>query len=354
LTVTFPPTHEKGKVERPLVILMIELEAEDPEKHVILARIEPITDKQHWARRIRESGREEALLYVHGYNVTFNSAARQAAQIAYDLDFAGVPLLYSWPSQGTLAGYFTDERMVQTAEAPIDEFLRLLSVDAKITKLHVISHSMGNRLVAALLQKKFALGGAALIDQLILAAPDIDAGEFESKFARVLPKLAQRTTLYVSDKDVALAASAKVHGKPRAGDVAGGLLGLREMDTIDASNVETDFVAHSYYAEGKSVLADIFCVLAGTNPDLRAMLTKDEKSPRGPSWRVRRPDAGGALPGDAGKCAPPDTTPARTGVDSVHSGLWNWAGLLGAAVATILAALRGYRRVRRFRGAEVR
>lgn len=354
LTVTFPPTHEKGKVERPLAILTIELETEDPEKHVILARIEPLTDKQQWARRIRDSGREEALLYVHGYNVNFATAARQAAQIAYDLDFDGLPLLYSWPSQGTYLGYRTDEGMVKTAEAPIDEFLRLLSMDAKITKLHVISHSMGNRLMAALLEKKFTQGRPGLIDQLILAAPDIDAGEFESKFARILPKLARRTTLYVSDRDVALAASAKLHRNPRAGHVAGGLLGLGGLDTIDASDVETDFVSHSYYAEGKSVLADIFCVLAGTNADLRAMLTKHEKPPRGAWWRVRGADSNGVLPRDPGKCAPPGAIPTQTNVDTVLTGGWAWAGWLGAVVAMILMALLTYRWARRFRGAEVR
>src|SRR5262249_2696270 len=35
------------------------------------------------------------------FNVTFEDAVRRRAQIAYDLQFPGTPIRYSWPSQGT-------------------------------------------------------------------------------------------------------------------------------------------------------------------------------------------------------------------------------------------------------------
>ncbi len=38
------------------------------------------------------------------------------------------------------------------------------------------------------------------------------------------------------------------------------------IDTIDASAVDTSFIGHSYYAENRSVLADIFWLLKDDKP----------------------------------------------------------------------------------------
>ena len=42
----------------------------------------------------------QALLFVHGYNVTHARAVKRAAQIAYDLEFDGALILFSWNSHG--------------------------------------------------------------------------------------------------------------------------------------------------------------------------------------------------------------------------------------------------------------
>ena len=359
LTVTFPPTHEVGRVERPMEIFTFQLEKEDPDKHVVIASIEMVSDKNAWARRVRDTGRGEALLFVHGYNVDFDSAARQTAQIAYDLDYEGLPLLYSWPSRGTLAGYFEDEKTVAEAESAFEEFLDLVTLQAGITTLHVMAHSMGNRLVAETLNRRFDEGGDPLIDQLILAAPDIDAQSFETRFASTLPRLARRTTLYVSNRDIALLASAQVHdGKPRAGHRDGGLLGLSGLDTVDASAVDTDFLDHSYYAKGESVLADIFCLLEGAQADARSLLEKFEQGPRGPYWAVLAAEVSRSLGRDPSRCTTVDGGPTQeTEVDDSEAkpgsrgslaggwGLWLTVGVVVLAGM----ALIGYRVARRRR-----
>ena len=51
---------------------------------------------------------DQALLFVHGYNVTFESALYRTAQIAFDLEFDGVPFLFSWPSKGDFQSYRAD------------------------------------------------------------------------------------------------------------------------------------------------------------------------------------------------------------------------------------------------------
>jgi hypothetical protein len=65
-------------------------------------------------------------------------------------------------------------------------------------------------------------------------------------------------TLYSSAEDLALAASKKVHGYPRAGDSAPGLILMPGIETIDATSVDTNLRGHSYFAEARSVLSDIF------------------------------------------------------------------------------------------------
>jgi esterase/lipase superfamily enzyme len=57
---------------------------------------------------------KQALVFVHGYNVSFDNALRRAGQIAYDIDFDGAMFLFSWPPRGELFGYWTD---IGTADA---------------------------------------------------------------------------------------------------------------------------------------------------------------------------------------------------------------------------------------------
>src|SRR5262249_21473631 len=46
-----------------------------------------------------------AVIFVHGYNVSFHDAALRAAQIGVDLSIKGTMAFFSWPSQGLLGGY---------------------------------------------------------------------------------------------------------------------------------------------------------------------------------------------------------------------------------------------------------
>ena len=52
------------------------------------------------------------LVFVHGYNVDFENALKRIARFAFDLDFSGTCLLFSWPSKAKLLRYAT------TATAP--------------------------------------------------------------------------------------------------------------------------------------------------------------------------------------------------------------------------------------------
>lgn len=305
LAVTFPPDHAPGKIERPLRVFTLSLREEDPDRDVVISELRSFgADHAAWAGELRASGRDQAFIYVHGFETTFDQAARRAAQLAYDLDFdleedfRGVPMLFSWPSRGGIDAYGVDYDASFESIDAFNRFLDLVKKQAGIRRVHIIAHSMGNRVVTEALYARRERA-EPLVDQLVLAAPDVWASRFKNRFLRTLPTLAARVTLYVSDQDRALIASNRIRqGEPRAGEVAGGLLeasrGVERFDAINASTLRTDFLGHGYYANSGSMLSDIYCLLKGTPAKGRPLLAL-----AGAAWQFRPPEELAVLAADA-------------------------------------------------------
>jgi Alpha/beta hydrolase of unknown function (DUF900) len=64
--------------------------------------------------------------------------------------------------------------------------------------------------------------------------------------------------MYESSKDRALLLSQKLHEDLRIGQP---LFIIEGIDTVDASNVDTDFLGHSYFSEALKLLTDINSIL---------------------------------------------------------------------------------------------
>jgi esterase/lipase superfamily enzyme len=344
VTVTFPPSHASGKIERPPAVFTIEMRGEDPDRDVLIEELHAFGgDYEGWVREVRATGRDQAFIYVHGFETTFDEAARRAAQVAYDLDFdlaedfRGIPMLYSWPSRGELLAYMADYDASMEATDAFNRFLDLVKLTAGVRRVHVIAHSMGNRVVAEALRER-AAPPEPILDQLILAAPDIWASRFKTHFLRTLPRLASRVTLYVSDQDRALRESSRIRrDEPRAGERAGGLLeagaGVEGFEAIDASSLDNDFLGHSYYASNRSMLSDIYCLLKGTPAAGRPLLAA-----AGVAWRFR--PLAELMRLDGGACAPP-SLPSRS-VTARRTWPY-WAGGLLAAILVAMFIVRWVR-----------
>jgi esterase/lipase superfamily enzyme len=178
--------------------------------------------------------------------------------MAYDLDFVGAPIFYSWPSNGKTADYLQDETNMTWSTPHFEYFLGLLAHKSGAERIHIIAHSMGNRAVCDALKALSNDTTSQLkFNHLILAPPDIDAATFQ-ELAATLQRLAGRVTLYESSQDKAIQASKKIHGNPRAGEP---LLVVRGMDTIDASAIDSDFLGHSYFSDNWPLLSDIHSIL---------------------------------------------------------------------------------------------
>jgi esterase/lipase superfamily enzyme len=301
LKVTFPPDHQRGQIEQPLEVFGIQLRRENPDKDVVLAEVRSYgSDLDAWAADLRAMGRKRALLYVHGFATTFETAAHTVAQISYDIDFDGLPMMYSWPSAGAVGDYGRDYDVVRLAVEPFQQFLRLAADEGELDEIHVVAHSMGNQLVG-LAFREMALAGEEIpaLAQLVLAAPDVDAREFESRYAPRFAELFRGVTVYVSDDDWALEASKELRsGLPRAGAAAGGLLAavLPGIEVIDATGLPADFLDHSYFAANDSVRSDLYCLIrTGVGASERPLLDFAD-----PSWRFKPADLRGGL--DAAVC----------------------------------------------------
>ena len=300
--ITVPrAAREAGTISRPRQYTFLNVryysEAENPEKHFTIASLRlldagALTTRANGLLEKSARFKDQALVFVHGYNTSFDDALYRAAQIAHDLEFDGLAAMYSWPSRGTYVDYSYDLNSAARAQTYFIEFLSKIAKETRAKRVHIIAHSMGNRpLIEAL--RTLQLGGDRVvrskIGQVVFAAPDVD----RDLFAEITAKLnfGAGRTLYASNQDKALILSRQADGVPRAGDVpAGGPLVLNGLDSIDISAASTKWllsVNHNAYAERSHILKDIQLLMdKGTRPpDVRFPLYKVAETKDGRYWK---------------------------------------------------------------------
>ena len=258
-SVSVPKTHKIGNLERPAKWKLWDRPRRN--RHVMLLSTIELSDSEFWGQltaSVVDSAKRDVFIFVHGYNVSFVDAAMRTAQLATDLSFKGGPIMFSWPSKGTLADYLSDEGAIQWSRPHLRTFIENVCKTSNADAVHLIAHSMGSRALVEVVQ---ALSTASLppgsLKQLIFAAPDVDSGVFQQA-ARALRGVCSRVTLYASDRDKALKISKKVHGYARAGEAGAGLVIVAGVDTIDASLVETDFLGHSGITKDLPLMEDVY------------------------------------------------------------------------------------------------
>lgn len=286
--VSVPKRHKVGEVERPSV-WRLEFD-EHPDRHIILKGIHPLDHDlfvSELQSEVDRSGAGETFIFVHGFNVTFAEAARRTAQMTYDLKFDGPPIMYSWPSRGDLVDYVADMTAAQRAEPNLLAFVELVACESQARKIHLIAHSMGNQVVTAVLDRLAERGDRApRFNEIILAAPDVDALIFKRDIAPRMAAMADRVTVYASENDKALMASERLNGGRRLGQGGPDLVVIPEVpdvDMIDASALDFAFfdLGHSAYAD--KLLGDIDLTLAGLPAKERGLAPHQDRQP---AWKL--------------------------------------------------------------------
>jgi esterase/lipase superfamily enzyme len=263
--VRVPEQHRFGKIELPhsgLLNIFYEVKA-DPSKHFVIQDVKILTEGD-WDRIISEKNTDEALIFVHGFNTGFDDSLYRMAQIVWDLQYSGVPVLFTWPSRGTLVDYVYDRESALIARSSFISLLNMLEAEHGIKRIHVLAHSMGNFLVMEALRDQANAAAPAKLSELMMAAPDVDR-DYYTLNAPQIRKVVAGMTLYASSADKALAASRTLAGGiSRAGDVpAGGPIVLPQIDSIDVTAVGNDILGlnHDTFAVTRSVMDDIGMLL---------------------------------------------------------------------------------------------
>jgi esterase/lipase superfamily enzyme len=295
--VTIPKGHKYGEIEKPVVIrigpLVVYKEHETPARHFTIMTNKALTEAG-FKSALAGDTTKRALVYIHGYKTSFKNAAFTTAQIAYDIQFKGTPVFFSWPSANRYGAYFADNDKALAAAPLLAKFLREVRAGVGPKgEIFLIAHSLGN---LALLEALDELSKSAVpgppAKEVIFAAPDVDKSVFLSRIA-ASTKEGQDMTLYASAGDKALLASAALReGAPRAGLVVNGtpVIVTKGVQTIDVSAVSTDFfdLNHGTYDENRVLLGDIGELIdQGIRPpDKRSNIMRPVKDGAQEYWRI--------------------------------------------------------------------
>lgn len=266
--VSIPKERKTGEADSPSI-----WESEDPARHVILQKAVPM-GKEKLISNLRRQEKSELLIFIHGFSTIFEDAARRTAQIAYDLNFKGQAVMYSWPSKGDISGYVHDKDIINTSSGHLREFLNIMASESGADAIHIIAHSMGNMALIKALVDIARQSPKPVFAEIMLVAPDVNVDEFKGA-TREFRKIAKRVTLYASSKDKALMISKQISGGlHRAGEADDGIIVLPEMDTVDVSNIDTSLIGHSYFGDNNSVISDMVQLLKGLSPFNRSLVPR--------------------------------------------------------------------------------
>jgi esterase/lipase superfamily enzyme len=200
-------------------------------------------------------GDGDVLLYIHGFNQTFETATLDAARLADGLRFGGETVLFSWPSRNKLFDYIADRESATWSRDALETTLDSLVARPGLGRVNIVAHSMGAMLAIEGLRQAYAKHGERLLDRIgaiILAAPDLDMDVFSASIARMRP-LATRITVITSNDDRALAVVTSLSGGARVGRAQKAKLQAYGLKVIDTSGAGWGIINHDLFLSDSAV-----------------------------------------------------------------------------------------------------
>jgi esterase/lipase superfamily enzyme len=262
-------------------------------------------------------GKSDLLLYIHGFNVSWQEAVGSAAALqemlnnsrCRDPQQSVLVVLFTWPSDGQALPFVSYKSDRSEAKGSSGAFgrglLKLRDFLFEVCKttgnpcgrnIHLLCHSMGNYLLQEALQRidDFTPGNALprIFDQIFMCAPDVDDTVFEpDQLLMRLPELARCVTVYHNRQDKAMFISDYTKGNPERlgcnGAARPGQL-HNKIQQVDCTPVVAGegLVEHSYYLAG-TVNTDIRLCLDGA-PFYDPQRQRVRNGQWGNVWTLRR------------------------------------------------------------------
>ena len=201
------------------------------------------------------SGRD-VLIYVHGFNQTFETAALDATRLSDSIRFRGETLAFSWPSRAKLFDYGYDRDSAMWSRDALHAALDALLASPTTGRIHIVAHSIGTMLTMEALRQLYAERGGLAADRigaLVFAAPDIDMDVFTSSVEHIGP-LARKITVITATNDRALALSGwMAGGMTRVGAAETAKLKLFGLHVIDASEEGWGVINHDLFLSNDQI-----------------------------------------------------------------------------------------------------
>lgn len=253
--VSVPPQRDPGTVTLPTG------SRPNPERDFLVVAQTPIPDRRAFVTAVNAalarhpSGKREAFVFVHGFNVTFAEGLYRHAQISHDFASTGVSISYSWPSAGMVAAYATDRESALIARDGLEDLIRLLA-ETRLSNIVLLGHSMGAFVVMEAVRQLAIRGeraALARVHAVVLMAPDIDLEVFRRQVRQISDA---RIPIYVfaSSRDRALALSSFLRGSnARLGLVTdpAKIAGL-PVTVIDVSDLQANNDAMNHFTVATS------------------------------------------------------------------------------------------------------
>ena len=268
------------------------------EPHVLAAHEQAVASLQREIRRrLAKTERKEVVIFIHGYNNTFNDAANATASICRLLRSDFVCVVLTWPaggSRGAFMGYNVDRESGEFAVADMRKAIRAIGQTEGVRGVHIIAHSRGTDVLASAFQQlsveayvsRFSSTENLKVKNIVLFAPDIDIDVAGTKIfdvfsdpdvpygarknpAATIQQGAFHLTIYSSPSDQALSLSSSIFGsRLRLGQLAlagqeakalradpGHLVDLIEVDE------NTGAFGHGYFLSNPAVRSDLAALI---------------------------------------------------------------------------------------------
>ncbi len=205
--MSLPPTHKVGALEWPK-------STPNPATDFV------VTDAQIFdtptAFRSKVAGKDEAIVFIHGYNNNFAESLYRFAQISADMELESTSVLYAWPTTETSYEYLHDRDSVLFARDGLQILLEQLARSG-VKRLVLVAHSIGANLLMETL-RQMAISGdqrvRKIIDGVVLISPDIDPSVFQMQLNGLSP-VPSPFVVFSTENDNALKVMSFLTGRPQ-------------------------------------------------------------------------------------------------------------------------------------------
>lgn len=225
-------------------------------------------DRARFLREVkaRTPAGSDAGVFVHGFNTRHPEAVFRLSQLTASSGFAGAPVLFSWPSQGSPLEYVGDRQAALFSRRALGELLTGLT--DRRGRVMLFAHSMGGFLTVETLRSLSLAGERRVLNRLdtVLAAPDVDVALFRQTMMEIGP-LESPVVVLASTGDRALEISSRIAG----GNVRIGALGVNDPRVAEVArlgNVELVDITSVGSADGFGHFS--YIQLAGLYSNLQA------------------------------------------------------------------------------------